>query len=290
MSRPKKKPPLQILVKRTRGNGDVFIASAVLPALKKRYPCSRIVFATACGDVLFGHPCLDAIVPPKHKWADPVRYDRVVYLDYAYELRRDRSMLEGFAAAAGVPVEECSAHVSYQAHGFHLPNEYLAMHAGTTRPWVGRDWKHDRFGQLCERLLGAGWPVVLVGDQRLPPFPGVIDLQHKANKRQLATILRQARFFIGIDSFPMHLAQAIGTPGLAFFGSVRPELRLFSTTMSSIQARHLPCLGCHHRNCAYNRITDDCVRGDRACEEQLGVDVVWEAVQAKLPKRASCAP
>ncbi|PPK19814.1 putative lipopolysaccharide heptosyltransferase III, partial [Klebsiella pneumoniae] len=36
--------------------------------------------------------------------------------------------------------------------------------------------------------------------------------------RQLAAVIDHARFFIGVDSVPLHMAAALGTPLVALFG------------------------------------------------------------------------
>jgi len=45
-----------------------------------------------------------------------------------------------------------------------------------------------------------------------------IDLSGKLNLKALAALSRQAAFFFGVDSAPMHIAAAVGTPVVALFG------------------------------------------------------------------------
>lgn len=47
---------------------------------------------------------------------------------------------------------------------------------------------------------------------------GVIDLCGKTNIKQLAAISKASDLFLGVDSAPMHIAAAVGTPVIALFG------------------------------------------------------------------------
>ena len=49
-------------------------------------------------------------------------------------------------------------------------------------------------------------------DARLHSLAGLLTL------RQLASVIDHARLFIGVDSVPMHMAAALGTPLVALFG------------------------------------------------------------------------
>ena len=47
---------------------------------------------------------------------------------------------------------------------------------------------------------------------------GVVDLCGKTNIKQLAAISEVSDLFFGVDSAPMHIAAAVGTPVVALFG------------------------------------------------------------------------
>lgn len=278
----------KILIKRNAGHGDVLLATGILSALKKKWPESQINFSTACGHVLFGNPYLDAILNRRHRFCDERRYDLVIHLDYAYEIRPMVPIWENYANEAKVSLDTYRPYIRCDAVPMPLPKFYVVMHAGKTTPWSGRDWPRARFAEIVRRLRNEGLSVIAIGNQRLPPLEGAIDLENKLTVQQMATVIAKAAFFVGIDSFPMHVAQTVGTPGVAFFGSVLPHLRLFSDLIHPITAAHLPCLGCHNRNCPSDEITTDCIRGDRACEQQLDVAIFWEQLRHFLLKSLHC--
>ncbi len=103
-----------------------------------------------------------------------------------------------------------------------LPSRFIAIHcvANDTR----RDWPADKWVELVARILAAD-PTVTVVEVGLRPL-----LVPRDNARQralcgtltlleTAEVIRRAHLFIGIDSGPAHLANAVGTPGVILLGT-----------------------------------------------------------------------
>lgn len=113
----------------------------------------------------------------------------------------------------------------------------VAVHPGGGRnpgeQLIGKRWPTAGFIALAERLAGSlGGKVILVGGTDDVPVTEAI--QEDANARllnvagaltfpQLGALLQRCHLFIGNDSAPMHLAAAVGTPVIAFFGPTSPE-------------------------------------------------------------------
>lgn len=282
-----------VVLRRQSTLGDVLVASGVAAAVKRRQPRARIVFHTACPAPLRRHPLIDQVVcgPP----AAPL--DVLYDMDAACERFPYANMLEAYAASAAVRAEECEFH-------FHcepldgLPSSYAVMHAGpagsAARRWVGRDWFQDRFAAIARRLSKRGLQVVLVGDGRptgdTTPWPAnTLDFRGRTTMYQLGTALRHARLYVGIDSFPLHVAQALNVPGVCFFGSIRPELRLFRANMTGVSADFLPCIGCHHDRrplLGDSPETSICRIGHEHCRTALTAERFWEAVEETLEIRS----
>lgn len=107
------------------------------------------------------------------------------------------------------------------------PKSFVLVHPGSR--WFFKCWPPDRLGALCASLAARGMAVALVcgpdpHEQRLleivkkeassvaAVFPGNLSL------KELAALIGSARMLIGMDSAPMHIAAAMGTPTVAFFG------------------------------------------------------------------------
>ena len=51
----------------------------------------------------------------------------------------------------------------------------------------------------------------------------VFDLSGQLNLKELGALMKHARVYFGVDSMPMHLASAVGTPTVAIFGLPAPS-------------------------------------------------------------------
>lgn len=287
--RPGGKPRLEsILVCRLEANGDVLLASAVLPALRKKHPYATITFATACGNVLAHNPHLKNTIQFNH-WLQASQYQLVVNLDMVYEYHPKKNVLDAYAEAAGVNRKDCVPFIHTQVPKIELPNEYAVIHVKneTGFSWVGRYWNNDRFADIAERLRRRGMKIVCVGSTSDAAMPADLDLRGKTSISELAHIVKHAKLFIGTDSMPMHIAQIFNVPGVAFFGSVLPEYRIFSQKMVPVNARHLPCIGCHHRKPTPCIGTHECERHDLACETEVTADIFWQSVELVLSEKTS---
>jgi heptosyltransferase-3 len=108
------------------------------------------------------------------------------------------------------------------------PRGFVVMHPGAG--WRFKCWTPRGYARILEALQDR-WdlPVVLTGsraareqellaeilkESRVAPHILVGQLSLK----ELGALIARARFFFGVDSAPMHLAAAVGTPAVALFG------------------------------------------------------------------------
>jgi heptosyltransferase-3 len=109
------------------------------------------------------------------------------------------------------------------------------VHVHPTSRWLFKCWKDEYMADVINWLLGRGVKVVLTSSPepkeirkaqsiiRLcrPPAgndPCLIDLCGRTTIKQLAAVSAMSDLFFGVDSAPMHIAAAVGTPVLAIFG------------------------------------------------------------------------
>jgi heptosyltransferase-1 len=82
--------------------------------------------------------------------------------------------------------------------------------------WRSKQWPIEHYEALAARLRDAlGMPLVLNG----PPGSG---LPHISGLPGLIDATRRAAAVVGVDSGPMHIAAALGKPGIAVFGPTDP--------------------------------------------------------------------
>jgi GT2 family glycosyltransferase len=289
--RPTAPPEIKtILVRRLGSSGDVMQATAILPALKKKHPNAKIVFQTQAGFVLEGNSYLEAVDWSLENLSRGRVFDYVVNLDLCHEYHPHWSMQESFAFEAGVPLADCKMNVAVRPVPTKLPPGYIVIHAKSPNSvnynwFTGRMWDGDKFSELAGRLRGAGLPVVAIGTRMDHQIPCDVDFRGNTSIAELAWVIKNARFFVGVDSLPMHVAMAFDVPGVALFGSVLPEARILpGSRMKGIQAPGLSCLGCLHRQMPPLVGVSYCERGDLACQ-QVTVDQFYDAVKEGLSRR-----
>lgn len=99
-----------------------------------------------------------------------------------------------------------------------------------------------------------------------------INLCGKTNLKQLAAIIKQSNLFIGNDSAPLHIAAAVKTTAISFFGPTNPK------ELAPINYQHkyffaaAPCSPCY-KNGKY----PDCKK--KICMEAIQPEEVFQAAQ-----------
>lgn len=114
--------------------------------------------------------------------------------------------------------------------GLVLPENYvLALH-GTSR--VEKEWPVESWMHLARVMAGQGRPLVLPWgseDERsraeaiAAAAPGTVVLP-RLDLDGLALVTTRALAVIGVDTGLMHLAAALGKPGLALYPATQPQL------------------------------------------------------------------
>jgi heptosyltransferase-1 len=89
--------------------------------------------------------------------------------------------------------------------------------------WASKQWPLENYGLLARALKAQGLPLVV----NVPPGFGAklaaLDvLIHESGLPGLIDATRRATAIVGVDSGPMHLAAALGKPGVAIFGPTDP--------------------------------------------------------------------
>ena len=194
-----------------------------------------------------------------------------------YEYRPNTNILTAYADAVGVNTKDCDLFLHPEPiEG--LPENYVVIHAGKTM-WAGRNWSTLKFDAISGRLKSLNYNVVCVGtyyDHKTTSCD--LDLRDKTNVQQLATVIMNAKAFVGIDSFPMHVAQTFEVPGVCFFGSILPETRLLDKGIKPVFADGIRCLGCHHKKHTPCTSTTSCHIGIQDCINNVTTDHVWKSI------------
>lgn len=102
-----------------------------------------------------------------------------------------------------------------------LPKEGFVL-ASPFAGWPSKEWPMENYARLAALLRRqSGLPLVLNVPPSAPAMEGVI--MHVSSIAGLIDATRRARAVVGLDSGPLHLAAALGKPGVAIFGPTDPE-------------------------------------------------------------------
>ena len=89
--------------------------------------------------------------------------------------------------------------------------------------WASKQWPMEHYATLATRLRDElGIPLVLAGPPgaNFAAAPGAV--AHYSSLPGLIYATRRAAAIVGVDSGPLHLAAALGKPGVAIFGPTDP--------------------------------------------------------------------
>jgi heptosyltransferase I len=100
-----------------------------------------------------------------------------------------------------------------------LPQQPFVL-ASPLAGWGAKQWPIEYYSKLGERLQGeTGMQLVLNGAERIEA-PNT--LPHVSTLAGLIDATRRAHSVVGVDSGPLHLAAALGKPGVAIYGPTEP--------------------------------------------------------------------
>jgi ADP-heptose:LPS heptosyltransferase len=173
----------------------------------------------------------------------------------------------------------------------------IALHPGSGSYSLARRWPVERYAELGRRLHDTyGARLLLVGGpeerslvQSMLDLLGRPDWAEDAtgahSPHQLALRLSRCALFVGNDSFPMHLAAAVGIPTVAVFGPSNADAWGPYTPDAPERARivhrtDLACMPCIYRGHALGT-PQGCP--PRPCLTELSVASVLHAVRAIYP-------
>ena len=184
-----------------------------------------------------------------------------------------------------VPGSAAEAAVAAHLAGFGLQGKDF-IHVHPASRWFFKCWPVEHMAALVARLQAAGHTVVLTAapsndekkmleaiQARLaqPAF----SLSGQLSLKELAALTQAAKLFIGVDSAPMHIAAAVGTPTVALFGpSGDKQWGPWGVPSRVITSGTHPCRPCGHDGCGGSKVSD--------CLTAIAVDDVMAAAQEFL--------
>lgn len=180
-------------------------------------------------------------------------------------------------------VEE--ARTLLQQHGVTKTSLIVGINPGATYG-SAKCWLPDRFRDVTERLLqDKNIVVVYFGDQATAGLvkqicqglsPRVVNLAGLTSLRELASLISLCDVLLTNDSGPMHIADALGTPIVALFGSTS-EVITGPYRTGKVIHKHVECSPCYQRTCPI----------DFRCMKRIEAEEVFSEIVCLLGNKKS---
>ena len=160
---------------------------------------------------------------------------------------------------------------------------FIHMHPASR--WRFKCWPAEKNAELIDRLAQEGHRVVvtaapdedeihLVGEILRKTNSKPLSLAGKLSIKELGALAARARLFVGVDSMPMHLAAAMGTPVVALFGpSGEHQWGPWNVAHRVVTSAH-SCRPCGLDGCGGGKVSD--------CLTTLPVEQVLAAARELL--------
>jgi heptosyltransferase-1 len=278
-----------ILAIRLSALGDIIHVLPAIASLKQSFPSSRLalLIARRWMPIVEGNPFIDELIPPHvstiRRLCPNVAFDFQGLLKSALLARMARpKAFFGFdKSVAREPLASRLYHHRIRVTGPHRVERNLQLIAAAgasefthqawipegrpegnlptgpfvlTSPfagWAAKQWpleNYDRLGQLLSR---QGLELVAnVSEERMGQLAHLRHLRrHTSSISGLIDATRRAAAIVGVDSGPLHVAAALGKPGVALFGPTDPRLTgPYGGTMTVLRADNVETTYKRHGN------------------------------------------
>lgn len=133
------------------------------------------------------------------------------------------SILDAMTFAVGIPKLNIApniyipAKVIVKVEKLSLPKDFIVVHTKSSN--IAKDWSQEKWIFLIKKLANKGINIIEVGiDQTIACEAGVISLSGKLSILETAEVISRATLFLGIDSGPAHLANALSKEAILLMG------------------------------------------------------------------------
>lgn len=272
-----------IVVRRSGALGDALAATCV--ASKLREAGYNVIFQTSPGVFPLLQCCPDITLTSDNRPCD-------VNLDGTYEKhpeRRSKSFPEIFIEATnmqlGLRLQPLNT-APVLEHPEHGKKRFRRRYADLPLPWIGICPRSNSFA--VRTVPDATWAEVsdqiIIGTRfwlgtHGPAPDGIVDLRIKHIKETVIAC-SSMDLVISVDTGPLHIAAALGTPALAIEQSSSPELHLSDQRdYEVIRPANLTCLNCQEAKCRINESHPPC--------QDISARAIASAAIAKLRSKYS---
>lgn len=291
--------------------GDVLCTLPLCAEIRKRHPRRLLVFVTAYHKMIRLSPEPEAVYGAR-SWTFAVTHCFLGLVEkiYAPATTDERSpnagtavhLIDDLAGSCGLaptdrqprlfpPPELIQKTLAiYQLDKSTAPGCWLiGINGGHS--WPVKEWPANKWQELADRLH-AEYPRLTIIQFGLTNGPadaleqlrGVRLLSNRLQPAELVALVAACDLVISIDSGPIHIAGAVGTPVVGLFGANAPQFRLPPASPGIGVVADVLCLFCHHQT-PRGHWKDGCPH-DIRCMKELTVETVFRSIKEMLSRPA----
>jgi ADP-heptose:LPS heptosyltransferase len=301
-----------VIVCRCGGLGDVLCTLPMCDEVRRRHPGKLLVFITASAwrEVVVMSRCADLVYANKW-WIYPFTFTTDVNLfgliDTIYNPRTtgeksftsgtnthlitDLAASCGFTVTPRLPKLYPSSYLIEKtrvAYGLDRKTigDRLLIGINPGPNWRVKEWETSKWQDLINRIHSDYAAIIIQfgtkgeGSSNYDHLTGVRSLVSRLTGEELVALIAVCNLIVSIDSGPVHVAGAVGTPVIGLFGPLNPDLVLTPETPGVGLFADVPCLFCHNRTPVIHWI-DGCPN-NIACMKTLEVESVFDAAKSVL--------
>ena len=266
--------------------GDVLMTTPTVRMLRKIYPDAYIRYVTLNPDLLINNPDIDELSPVSYPSDKQFLFEYPVHKGYP-DRPLERHIAHEFAACCDLELDSIcgTVHFTDSELGYirslmkkfgDLPTTTIHIHAGWS-PY--KEWPVENWQKVVDHFFGQ-LAFIQIGDRNEPVLKNVASMVGLLNVRLSAACVYQTDLFVGIDSFPNHVAGAFGKPAVVLFGSTSPTGSGYPTAINLWAGE--PCSPCYRE---YNSISvhpkEPCPYGVK-CQKEISIDKVIASIETIL--------
>jgi ADP-heptose:LPS heptosyltransferase len=269
-------------VSRLGAVGDVLMCTPALREVKRRNPGCLVTFYTDMPSLVEGLPFIDHVRPMAEEPTDAVG------LFYELSIPPSRHIASVMGDRLGLAVRDVQPSCAVRQD---LVERFRREWSALPKPWIivarvagawtpNKDWPGQYWDVLVSRLVTRSTviDVGIQGDETSVVSSGnYVDLRGKTTLSELVAAIAAADLIITLDTGPMHIAAAVGTPAVVIYGGyIDPVCTGYPGNINLYSA--VECAPCWMREpCPHDK---KCLHMITPAQVESALDQLWE-----LPRR-----
>jgi ADP-heptose:LPS heptosyltransferase len=302
-----------VVICRFGGIGDVVCTLPMCEEVRARHSGKLLVFLTSAvwREVVILSRSAD-LVYANRRWVHPLTMPTNVKLfglvdtiynpqttgERLYTSGMTRHLIEDLAASCGFTLTPRQPRL-YPSPGLiektriayrldrKTTGERLLIGINPGPNWRVKEWDVSKWQNLINKIHSEYDARIIQfgsnkgdGSSEYDNLTGVKLLASRLKGEDLVALIAMCDLIVSIDSGPVHLAGAVGTPVIGLFGPMDPALYLPPDSPGLGLFGDVPCLFCHNRTPVIHWISG--CPNDIACMKKLDCHTVFEAVKSML--------